>query len=798
MQHLEKFLKDFEYTLTYDKNNIKKWSEVWDELSAVLDNNNFDGEKALSSFEIISTGAISKILQGFEKQDSYTTGMCKSFMATFCSRMSENISEDFSPLLALIKKLEEILDRNESFQIIGLESDNTSNSRQRAQSMSKQMKIKLTPKFERNEEEKGNSNKGVLLVVHAIATLETIQNFIKNSKSVNLRNTFNLNSSSLDNDFHYEFYINDQLIPSDATIFGAIYKAYEDDTDQLNAIRENPNHQIHNIQYKTVHGKLLTDDKPLFEESVEEALSILGDSTVIDTLKLVRVLYNIHAEVPNPNVNDSVFLNYKLTAKLNRQLDEPLFVASGILPEWAIIIPREFSFLFPIETRLFFLKSTSFGYSRLIDLWTMKSRDEGQDDATNSGFVRTPMLGRSIRHKLRISREKMFSSAIKVMETYATNPGLIEIEFFDEIGSGLGPTLEFYSQVSKDFRRLNLFMWRSDKYPTLRSSGDGDADADVNFTFDKHGLFPRPLDCNNVHFRSTLLYFKVLGKFIARSFLDSRLVDFHFNPLFFELAMKCATKKKIDFSINESLKMMRQIDQSLASSIGHLQRFSDGLQNVKEEDKESYTLDGVNVSDLMLTFVVPGYEDTLLINDGNNVFVTNTNLDEYIAKLIDYTLYEGIVKQLESFVDGFSEIFPFSSLILFSPDELTRLLGNETENWSKETLASVIHADHGYNNFSPQIAWLVEIMSDFSKEDRRKFLRFMTGSPRLPFDGFKGLSPPFTVVLKHCENGLKPDDYLPSVMTCANYLKLPCYSSREIMLHKVVQAMNGNDGFLLS
>ena len=32
---------------------------------------------------------------------------------------------------------------------------------------------------------------------------------------------------------------------------------------------------------------------------------------------------------------------------------------------------------------------------------------------------------------------------------------------------------------------------------------------------------------------------------------------------------------------------------------------------------------------------------------------------------------------------------------------------------------------------------------------------------------------------------MNPDDYLPSVMTCANYLKLPDYSSKKIMKEKL-------------
>ena len=57
--------------------------------------------------------------------------------------------------------------------------------------------------------------------------------------------------------------------------------------------------------------------------------------------------------------------------------------------------------------------------------------------------------------------------------------------------------------------------------------------------------------------------------------------------------------------------------------------------------------------------------------------------------------------------------------------------------------------------------------------ERRLLLRFLTGSPSLPAGGLSRLQPPLTVVRKEAEPPLGPDDYLPSVMTCANYLKLP-------------------------
>jgi E3 ubiquitin-protein ligase TRIP12 len=56
-----------------------------------------------------------------------------------------------------------------------------------------------------------------------------------------------------------------------------------------------------------------------------------------------------------------------------------------------------------------------------------------------------------------------------------------------------------------------------------------------------------------------------------------------------------------------------------------------------------------------------------------------------------------------------------------------------------------------------------------------------------------------TVVRKPHEAPLTADDYLPSVMTCVNYLKLPQYSTKEAMDVKLKIAMReGGGSFHLS
>jgi E3 ubiquitin-protein ligase TRIP12 len=186
---------------------------------------------------------------------------------------------------------------------------------------------------------------------------------------------------------------------------------------------------------------------------------------------------------------------------------------------------------------------------------------------------------------------------------------------------------------------------------------------------------------------------------------------------------------------------------------------------------------------------------------------------------VDFTIGKGIKRQVAAFKAGFSSVFPYEALCAFTADELVMLFGKSDEDWSYDSITHVKHAnvalvdcikaDHGFNIDSKSIRNLLEILSTLNLNDRRVFLQFLTGSPKLPIGGtptsqpsnigFKKLLPPFTVVCKPNEPPLMADDYLPSVMTCANYLKLPDYTTKEVMRQKVFTAMTeGSQSFHLS
>jgi E3 ubiquitin-protein ligase TRIP12 len=157
---------------------------------------------------------------------------------------------------------------------------------------------------------------------------------------------------------------------------------------------------------------------------------------------------------------------------------------SSCLPDWALDLPQHFPFLFPFATRYNFLQSTSFGYARLILKWQSQQARVQDNSRRDEGIG---FLGRLQRQKVRISRKHILESAVKVFELYGSSSSVLEVEYFEEVGTGLGPTLEFYSLVSKEFARKDLKIWR-----------DGDAAGTSPYVDHPSGLYPAPISSEDI------------------------------------------------------------------------------------------------------------------------------------------------------------------------------------------------------------------------------------------------------------------------------------------------------------
>ncbi|CAN9511048.1 unnamed protein product [Ophioblennius macclurei] len=532
--------------------------------------------------------------------------------------------------------------------------------------------------------------------------------------------------------------------------------------------------------------------------------TITFDDPSLEVNLLLRVLHSISRywfylydnAVCKEIVPTSEFINSKLTAKANRQLQDPLVIMTGNIPTWLIELGKTCPFFFPFDTRQMLFYVTAFDRDRAMQRLLDTNPEINQSDSQDSRVA--PRLDRK---KRTINRDELLKQAESVMQDLGSSRAMLEIQYENEVGTGLGPTLEFYALVSQELQRADLGLWRGEEVTLANPKGNQEG---TKYMFSSRGLFAVPFGRTTkpAHIAKIKMKFRFLGKLMAKAIMDFRLLDLPLGLPFY----KWMLRHEMSISSHDLV----NIDPSVAKSIQHLEdiiRQKKRLEQDRSQTREtlqqaleSLNMNGCSVEDLGLDFTLPGFPNIELKKGGKDVPVTIYNLEEYLRLVVYWTLNEGVSRQFESFREGFESVFPLHHLQYFYPEELDQLLcGSKSETWDVKTLMECCRPDHGYTHDSRAVRFLFEVLSSFDAEQQRLFLQFVTGSPRLPVGGFRSLNPPLTIVRKTFESTENPDDFLPSVMTCVNYLKLPDYSSIEIMREKLlIAAREGQQSFHLS
>ncbi|XP_030384649.1 E3 ubiquitin-protein ligase Ufd4 [Scaptodrosophila lebanonensis] len=244
-----------------------------------------------------------------------------------------------------------------------------------------------------------------------------------------------------------------------------------------------------------------------------------------------------------------LFMSKKITNKMQQQIQDPLVLSSNALPNWCENLNQSCPFLFPFETRQLYFNCTAFGASRSIvclqsqrDITMERQRvpsiSPRRDDQHDF------RVGRLKHERVKVPRNKdLLKWAIEVMKAHCNRKSVLEVEFLDEEGTGLGPTLEFYALVAAELQRADLCMWLCeeefcDNSNKLESNDDiEDSTKPINYYVNsrQRGLFPAPLPQDSEVCEKASKYFWFFGVFIAKVLQDMRLVDMPLSNSFLQL-----------------------------------------------------------------------------------------------------------------------------------------------------------------------------------------------------------------------------------------------------------------------
>ncbi|XP_048323503.2 E3 ubiquitin-protein ligase UPL1 isoform X3 [Ziziphus jujuba] len=282
---------------------------------------------------------------------------------------------------------------------------------------------------------------------------------------------------------------------------------------------------------------------------------------------------------------------------------------------------------------------------------------------------------------------------------------------------------------------------------------------------------------NSVYQTEHLSYFKFVGRVVAKALFDGQLLDVYFTRSFYKHILDVKVTyhdiEAVDPDYYKNLKWMLEND---VSDIPDL-TFS------MDADEEKHILYEKNqVTDYELK---PG---------GRNIRVTEETKHEYVDLVADHILTNAIRPQITSFLDGFNELVPRELISIFNDKELELLISGLPEIDLDDLKANTEYT--GYTAASSVVQWFWEVVKGFNKEDMARLLQFVTGTSKVPLEGFKALQGISGPQRFQIHKAYGAPDRLPSAHTCFNQLDLPEYTSKEQLHERLLLAIHeASEGF---
>ncbi|KAJ8947109.1 hypothetical protein NQ318_002468 [Aromia moschata] len=274
------------------------------------------------------------------------------------------------------------------------------------------------------------------------------------------------------------------------------------------------------------------------------------------------------------------------------------------------------------------------------------------------------------------------------------------------------------------------------------------------------------------HYNSNhLCYYKFVGRVIAKAIYDNKLLECYFTRSFYKhilgISVKYTDMESEDYS------------------------FYRGLVYLMENNINNLGLD-LTFSTEISEFGVTETRD--LIPNGRHIPVTEENKMEYVRLVCQMKMTGAIKQQLNSFLEGFYDIIPMRLISIFNEQELELLISGLPNVDIDDLKANTEY--HKYQTNSLQIQWFWRALRSFDQADRAKFLQFVTGTSKVPLQGFGALEGMNGVQKFQIHRDDRSTDRLPSAHTCFNQLDLPVYETYDKLRAYLLKAIHEcSEGF---
>ncbi|TQD93583.1 hypothetical protein C1H46_020791 [Malus baccata] len=282
---------------------------------------------------------------------------------------------------------------------------------------------------------------------------------------------------------------------------------------------------------------------------------------------------------------------------------------------------------------------------------------------------------------------------------------------------------------------------------------------------------------NSVYQTEHLSYFKFVGRVVGKALFDGQLLDVHFTRSFYKHILEAKVTyhdiEAIDPDYFKNLKWMLENDISDVLDL----TFS-----IDADEEKLILYERTEVTDYEL---IPG---------GRNIKVTEENKHQYVDLVAEHRLTTAIRPQINAFMKGFTELVAKELISIFNDKELELLISGLPDIDLDDMRANTEYS--GYSPASPVIQWFWEVAQGFSKEDKARLLQFVTGTSKVPLEGFSALQGISGSQKFQIHKAYGSADHLPSAHTCFNQLDLPEYPSKQHLEERLLLAIHeANEGF---
>uniref|UniRef100_A0A669DVB5 E3 ubiquitin-protein ligase SMURF1 n=1 Tax=Oreochromis niloticus TaxID=8128 RepID=A0A669DVB5_ORENI len=179
--------------------------------------------------------------------------------------------------------------------------------------------------------------------------------------------------------------------------------------------------------------------------------------------------------------------------------------------------------------------------------------------------------------------------------------------------------------------------------------------------------------------------------------------------------------------------------------------------------------------------------------NGKSISVTEDTKKEYVRLYVNWRFLHGIEAQFLALQKGFNEVIPQHLLKAFDEKELELIvcgLGKiDIADWKSNTRLKHCTPD------SNIVKWFWKAVESFDEERRARLLQFVTGSSRVPLQGFKALQGAAGPRLFTIHQIDANTNNLPKAHTCFNRIDIPPYESYDKLYDKLLTAIEETCGF---